>query len=156
MLKVISENDYNIISILGQFYMNKDSGVFFASLIIQNACLSLCINLIRPGEIVTAFFSPWLAHYRRKYINDSFPWRRREGMVFLYGFYYAQELAIFTIIIVFASFVPIISLTGFLFFGFRHLIDSYNLLTVNRKEIDSSRQMFQKILLTAQFAILLL
>jgi hypothetical protein len=105
--------------------------------------------LIRPGEIVTAFLSPWLAHYRRKYLNDSFPWRRREGMVFLYGFYYAQELAIFTIIIVFASFVPIISLTGFLFFGMRHLIDAYNLLTVNRKEIDSSRQMFQKILLTS-------
>jgi len=77
-------------------------------------------------------------------------------MVFLYGFYYAQELAIFTIIIVFASFVPLISLTGFLFFGLRHLIDAYNLLTVNRKEIDSSRQMFQKILLTSQLAILLL
>jgi hypothetical protein len=77
-------------------------------------------------------------------------------MVFLYGFYYAQELAIFTIIIVFASFVPLISLSGFLFFGLRHLIDAYNLLTVNRKEIDSSRQMFQKILLTSQLAILLL
>jgi hypothetical protein len=59
-------------------------------MIIQNACLSVCINLIRPGEIVPAFFSPWLAHYRRKYINDSQAWRRREGMVFLYGFYYAQ------------------------------------------------------------------
>ena len=77
-------------------------------------------------------------------------------MVFLYGFYYAHDLAIFTIIIVFASFVPLISLTGFLFFGLRHLIDAYNLLTVNRKEIDSSRQMFQKILLTSQLAILLL
>jgi hypothetical protein len=74
-------------------------------------------------------------------------------MVFLYGFYYAQELAVLTIIIVFASFVPIISITGFIFFSMRHLIDSYNLLTVNRKEIDSSTQMFQKILLIAQFAI---
>lgn len=35
-------------------------------------------------------------------------------------------------------------------------MDSYNLLTVNRKEIDSSTKMFQKILLTAQFAIVLL
>ncbi len=38
----------------------------------------------------------------------------------------------------------------------RHIVDSYNLLTVNRKEIDSSSQMFQKILLTSQLAILLL
>jgi hypothetical protein len=49
----------------------------------------MCINLVRPGEIATAFLSPWMAHYRRKYINDSQAWRRREGMVFLYGFYYA-------------------------------------------------------------------
>jgi magnesium-transporting ATPase (P-type) len=77
-------------------------------------------------------------------------------MVFLYGFYYAQQLAIFSIVIVFASFVPIISVTGFIFFAMRHIVDSYNLLTVNRKEIDSSSQMFQKILLTSQFAILLL
>jgi Calcium-dependent channel, 7TM region, putative phosphate len=111
---------------------------------------------VRPGEIVMAFFSPWLAHYRRKYINDSQPWRRREGMVFLYGFYYAQQLAIFSIVLVFASFVPIISITGFMFFCMRHIVDSYNLLTVNRKEIDSSTKMFQKILLTSQFAILLL
>ena len=63
-------------------------------------------------------------------------------MVFLYGFYYAQQLAIFSIVIVFASFVPIISVTGFIFFAMRHVVDSYNLLTVNRKEIDSSSKMF--------------
>ena len=77
-------------------------------------------------------------------------------MVFLYGFYYAQHLAIFSIVIVFASFVPIISITGCLFFCLRHIIDSYNLLTVNRKEIDSSNKMFQKILLTSQIAVLML
>jgi len=76
--------------------------------------------------------------------------------VFLYGYYYAQHLVIATIMIVFASTVPMISVAGFLFFGMRHAIDSYNLLTVNKKEIDSSSNMFKKILLSFQFGIILL
>lgn len=88
ILQVAKANDYSLIAILSQFYTN-DSGVFFVSMLLQNACLSFCINLVRPGELTYAFFSPWLAHYRRKYINDSQAWRRKEGQVFLYGFYYA-------------------------------------------------------------------
>ena len=57
---------------------------------------------------------------------------------------------------IFASTVPMIAFAGVLFFGLRHVCDAYNLLTVNRKEIDSSCKMFQKILLNFQFAILLL
>ena len=155
VLKVFQENHYNPIAIFSQFYMT-DTGVFFVSMLVQNACLSLCTNLVRMGEIGTAFFSAWLAHHRRKYINDAQAWRRREGMVFLYGFYYAQHLIIFGIVVVFASTVPIISVAGFLFYGMRHIIDSYNLLTVNRKEIDSSCKLFQKVLLNFQFAVLLL
>lgn len=86
---MFADNNYNVVAVLAQFYANNDTGVFFASMVVQNACLSMCINLVRPGELATAFFSPWLAHYRRKFINDSQAWRRRESMVFLYGFYYA-------------------------------------------------------------------
>ena len=68
-------------------------------------------------------------------------------MVFQYGFYYAQHLVLFTIVLVFSTTVPMISIAGFMFFGMRHIVDSYNLLTVNRKEIDSSCKVFQKILL---------
>jgi len=76
--------------------------------------------------------------------------------VFPYGYYYAQHLVLIGIVLVFASTVPMITIGGFLFFGMRHLIDSYNILTVNRKEINFSSSMFRKILLTLQFAVLLL
>lgn len=49
-----------------------------------------------------------------------------------------------------------ITIGGLLFFGMRHIIDSYNLLTVNRKEINSSSGMFRKILITFQLAVILL
>lgn len=88
ILNVIKLNNYNVFAVLAQFY-TTDSGVFFVSMLIQGACLGLCTNLIRPGEIGYAFFSPWLANYRRKYIQDSQAWRRKEGQVFLYGYYYA-------------------------------------------------------------------
>ena len=77
-------------------------------------------------------------------------------MVFLYGYYYAQHLIIVSIVLVFASTVPMVCIAGLLFFGLRHLVDSYNLLTVNKKEIDSSSNMFRKILLNFQFGIVLL
>lgn len=70
LVDVVQSNSYNPIQIFAQFY-STDSGVFFVSMLFQNACLSLCTNLVRPGEISIAFFSPWLAHYRRKYLNDS-------------------------------------------------------------------------------------
>ncbi len=70
IIELAKSQNYNILSIFSSFY-TSNSGVFFVSMLVQNACLSLCINLVRPGEVSYAFFSPWLAHYRRKYINDS-------------------------------------------------------------------------------------
>jgi hypothetical protein len=146
IVEVAKLHNYNIFAILAQFY-TTDSGVFFVSILISNACLSLCSSLVRPGEISWAFFSPWLAHYKRKYIHDSQAWRRKEGMVFLYGYNYALHLVLFTMIMVFASSVPMVLIAGLIFFAIRHVIDSYNLLTLNKKEIDSSSSMFRKILL---------
>ncbi len=81
IIQVIKANNYSMIQVFSQFY-SANSGVFFVSMLIQNACLSLCSNLVRAGEIGSTFFSPWLAHYRRKIINDSQAWRRGEHMVF--------------------------------------------------------------------------
>lgn len=67
IFSVAKINHYNIFAMLASFY-TTDSSIFFVSMLIQGACLSLCTNLIRPGEISWAFFSPWLANYRRKYL----------------------------------------------------------------------------------------
>ena len=155
LIEVAKKNNYNVLQILAQFY-SQNSGVFFVSMLIQNACLSLCTNLVRMGEIGNAFFSPWLAHYRRKFFHDSQAWRRKEGMVFLYGFYYSQHLIIVTIVLIFSTTVPMISAAGLLFFGLRHIIDSFNLLTIYRKEIDSVSNLFRKVLLYFQFGLIML
>mmetsp|Transcript_22827 Transcript_22827/g.22073 ORF Transcript_22827/g.22073 Transcript_22827/m.22073 type:complete len:93 (+) Transcript_22827:20-298(+) len=45
---------------------------------------------------------------------------------------------------------------GVLYFIMRHLVDSFNLLTFNKKEIDSSSSMFRKIMVHFYCGVLLL
>jgi hypothetical protein len=130
---------------LASFY-SPEAGIFFVSIVMQGACISFIFCLLRPGELLMAFFSSWLAHNRRKYINEGESWRRSEGFVFLYGYYYSYQIVMFAIISVFSTTVPLISICGILFFTLRLLVDSLNILTVNKKEIDSSMFMFSKIL----------
>lgn len=74
-------------------------------------------------------------------MNDSQPWRRNEAFVFLYGYYGALQLVIFSIVVVYACLVPLVAVAGLLFFLLRHASDGFSLLTVNRKEIDSSSKL---------------
>ena len=115
-----------------------DSGTFFVVLLIQCTCFSSIGILLRVGDIVQNYFSPWLAYFKRKYLNDSAPWRRNEDDVFPYGFYYAYYLTIFTIVLVFSTTVPLITVAGAVFFGVLHVFDGYRILTVHLKEIESS------------------
>ena len=92
------------------------------------------------------YLSPWLTDYRRKYMNDSQPWRRKPDFVFQYGYFYSQMMTIFTTSMLFASTAPLVPFAGCIFFLFRHVIDGYLFLTIHRKEIESKLSMFDKIL----------
>lgn len=76
--------------------------------------------------------------------------------MFLYGYYAALQLVIFSIVIVYACFIPLVAVAGLLFFLLRHAADGYCLLTVNRKEIDSSGRLPLRIIHTCQLPVLLL
>ena len=125
-------------------------------MLVQTGCLTVCANLLRPADLSYSFLSPWLAHYKRKFMNDHAAWRRSEAYVFYYGYYYAVEICIYAIVIVYASTVPLVAIAGMLYFMLRHLVDGLNLLTFNKKEIDSSSSLFSKIIVLFQCSILLL
>lgn len=114
------------------------------------------MGLIRPGDIADAFFSPWLAHIRRKYLNDSEPWRRHHGYVFMYGYFSATILTIFSIVVCFAPTVPMVSIVAIPYLVIKHYVDCFNLLTVNKKEIESSGAIFRKLLIYTQLPLFLL
>ncbi len=134
---MIVQKNYDITHIFGDMYIS-DTGTFFVILLVQCACFTAMANLVRFGDIVSNYGSPWLAHYQRKYLNDSEPWRREETYIFSYGYQYAYHLTIFAIVILFSTTVPLLTVAGALFFGLLHIVDAYRILTIHLKEMESS------------------
>jgi len=137
LYNVILQKNYDIAHILADMYIS-DSGTFFVVLLIQCACFTAIGSLLRFGDIMASYCSPWLAHFQRKYLNDSAPWRRQEDYIFGYGFFYAYYLTLFTIALIFSTTVPLITVAGAIFFGVVHILDGYRILTVHLKEMESS------------------
>lgn len=141
----MAKKNYDIAHLLGDMYIS-DSGTFFVVLLIQCACFSAIASLTRFGDIISTYCSPWLAHFQRKYLNDSAPWRRQEDYIFCYGFFYAYYLAIFAVGIIFSTTVPLITVAGTIFFGIVNVLDGYRILTVHLKEMESSGGLVNLIL----------
>lgn len=123
-----------------------NSSSFFVNLVFQYAIATALFYLLRGGELTLAYLSPWLVDYRRKYMNDSHAWRRKPEFVFQYGYFYSQMLTIFTISMLYSSTGPLVIFVGCAFFVMRNLVDSYTLIAVHRKEIESKLSIFHKIL----------
>lgn len=100
-------------------------------------------------EIAWSYFLPALTFEKRKIYNDSAPWRRHEQNGFLFGYFNAQILTIFLICIFYAPSLPMVSIAAFIFVYLRHMVDSYNLLTFYRREIESSGKIIDYITNTA-------
>ena len=119
--------------------------MFFIHLVIQNGTLSSVFYLVRMGEIISNKFSIFFAYHKRRFLISGKSFLKLEKDIFQYGYFYAQSLAIYCIIITFSSTVAFIPLSGFYFFVARHIIDSQSLLTVHKEEMDSSGEMVIKI-----------
>jgi hypothetical protein len=61
----MTTKNFNFTEILAEFYLGNN-GVFFVSLIVQQACLSSAYYLLNMNDIFNSYMSPWLAHMKRK------------------------------------------------------------------------------------------
>eukprot|EP00347_Sterkiella_histriomuscorum_P002304 403368673 len=153
-INIIFSKKFDLTQILGNFYI-ANSGIFFVSILIQQACLSSSFYLLNAPDIFLSYFSPWLALEKRKIFNDAEAWRRKESFCFQYGFFYAQMMTVFAIALVFSSTVPLVTLAAAFFFGLRHYVDSLNLLTYFRKEIDSNGKLISTVTNSALMFVIL-
>lgn len=64
-------------------------------------------------------------------------------------------MTVFSIVLIFSSTVPIVTLAGCLFFGLRHLVDCFLLLSYFRKEIDSSGRLISAVTNTALLFVIM-
>lgn len=136
VILILAEKNYNPKELLSDVYYS-DSGFFFVALIIQQGCLSSSFYMIRAADLIMNWLSPWIADYKRKFMNDQFAWRRRPENSFQYGYFYAQMVVVFAIVLIFSSTAPIITIAGALFYLLRHVTDSFNIMTFHRIEMES-------------------
>jgi hypothetical protein len=93
------------------------------------------------GEIISNKFSTFITYHKRFFMNSGKHWIREEKDIFQYGFFYAQMMVIYAIVLVFSSMIPLISIAGVYFFLAKHFVDFLNILTVHKVEMDSSGQL---------------
>jgi len=62
----------------------------------------------------------------KQYLQDEIV----DDWFFDLGYHFAFSLTIFTIVFIFSAAVPLIPAFGFIFFGFKYLIDKYNFVFV--------------------------
>lgn len=76
-------------------------------------------------------------------------------MTFQYGYFYAQMMTIFAIILIYSTTVPIITLMGALYIFLKHGVDSFNILTMHRKELESKSEMLDNVLFASHLILIL-
>lgn len=154
LIQLVISKNYNPKEILSDIYYS-DSEFFFVALIIQQACLSAAFYVTRLSDLFPAYMSPWLADYKRKYMSDTMPWRRPPYLTFQYGYFYAQIMTIFSIILLYSSTVPIITLFGAMYLFIKHGVDCFNIITMHKKELESKSEMLSYILFTGQVILVM-
>lgn len=154
LFSMILAKGYNPKEFLRDIYYS-DTGFFFVALIIQQGWLSAAFYVLRLNDLMVSYFSPALADFKRKYMSDSMPWRRPISFTFQYGYFYAQTMTIFAIILIYSSTVPIITLAGALFLFLKHGVDSFNILTWHRKELESKSEVLNHIIFIGQIILVL-
>lgn len=145
LFTIVKSNYKNIFELLSQIYLGN-SGYFFITLIIQNGTISSIYYLLRFDELMANAFSTEISFFRRHFINIDYSWNRNEADCFLFGYFYAQLLVFYTICLVFATTMPIITLAGLYLFIFKHISDFASFLMVHGKEIDSNGKLINHIL----------
>ena len=56
---------FDLLKLISDFYIGGN-GMFFVSLVLQQACTSSAFYLLNITDIYDSYFSPWLAYNKRK------------------------------------------------------------------------------------------
>lgn len=91
-------NSYD--SFLKNFF-SVTSGDFFLTLVIQSGATGFFAQVNMLSDLFMNYVSPYMTINYRRILSESEPWRKVEGEVLPYGYYYALTLSILAIAFVF-------------------------------------------------------
>ena len=154
LFELFSDSNWNVPKLLSELFI-PTSGEFFIYLLIQSGVINVLFYALNLSDISWSYFLPAFNFERRKIYNDSAPWRRHEQNSFLYGYFNAYQMTVFSICTFYAPTVPLIPVAAAVFVRMRHYVDGYNLLTYNRREIESSGRMVDYVTNTALIIVIM-
>ena len=141
--------------ILIKFYSNKSLWSFFLMLLLEQGVLSFLCYVLRLKELFLSLGDVTFAHYKRTFLNEKAIWRRDVDDVFQYGYFSAQMIVCLSITLFFGYYYPIMVIAGIVYFLFRHIGDAYNILVVNKNEMNSHGKFIQSVLIYSNIPIIL-
>ncbi|EAR92029.2 transmembrane protein, putative (macronuclear) [Tetrahymena thermophila SB210] len=133
----------------------SDHGMVYSIIISQSAAVSVFVYINRIGDLVMNYFSPYLTYHKRIFQNDDESYLRTGDEVFQYGYFYSQMLMVLSIVLQFMLSSGWVLGSGYLYFFLRHCLDSYLLLTIHTREIESSGLMVNSALRYAMIGVFL-
>ena len=155
ILAVISGFWGDLKQILVKFYSNSNLWSFFLMLLLEQGVLSFLCYVLRLKELFLCLGDVTFAHYKRTFLNEKAIWRRDVDDVFQYGYFSAQMIVCLTITLFFGYQYPILVVSGIIYFLFRHIGDAYNILVVNKNEMNSHGKFIQLLLIYSNIPIIL-
>jgi len=108
----------------GFLYRISHSTEFFFRFLIQITFLSCTVQLLAAPYFATKKFKKWVSN---EYKDEH--WEFQEWF-FNISYSIPYNLAIFTLVLIFSTIVPLILPLGSVFFYIKYLLDKYNLIYV--------------------------
>lgn len=123
---------------------------FFLKYIIQCTFMTNIIQILDLPHYLYMTMKKFLMR-SRAYLEDEV----EDDYYFDLGYHFAFSITIFTVIFIFSAAVPLIPCFGFLFFGFKYMIDKYNFVFVYQTEFESRGNLGQAVHRYCTFGLLL-
>lgn len=128
------------------------SGDFFLILILQSAGGAFFVNQTSIIDVILFYCSPHLFFKSRLFKPSLDYLRKTEDIIFPYGLFYAQELVVIGIGIVFqysldscSATIPFLSLAVIFYLLLRHFSDAHQLIIWHKHELDSAGKLVRVV-----------
>jgi len=141
----LSDQSKQVEELLETFYL-KNTGSLFVILLIQSGIFSFTLYTLQLPDLFLNFFSrKMVMAWREERVNQEI-WRKDETDNFQFGYFYANMVVFLIIVLVFSTTVPVISVSGLIFFLCRGVCDTWTLISCHRKEVESNGKLVDKVI----------
>lgn len=141
----LSDEAGKVQTLIETFYLNN-TGSLFVILLLQSGIFSFTLYILQIPDFFLNFCSRKMVVAWRLERPKQPAWMKDETENFQYGYFYANMVVFLIIVLVFSTTVPTISISGMIYFFFRGVCDTWELVSCHSKEIESNGKFIDKVI----------